>query len=163
MSRRFFSVAALLVALVPGAASVAHAQERATLDVSAAVSNAITPSVVAASDVSAPAFRPLRTRKHSSLMSALYASTFTMQALDVHSTLKAFGAGAVEANPLMADVTKNKIAFVALKAGIATSTVLAAHNMARTNKVAAVATLIAINSAYAMIIDHNYRVARNLR
>ena len=40
---------------------------------------------------------------------------------------------------------------------------LAAHNMARTNKVAAVATLIAINSAYAMIIDHNYRVARNLR
>ncbi len=163
MSRRLFSVAALVVALMPGVATVAHAQERASLDVSAAVSNAITPSAIAASDVPAPAFRSARAQKRSSLMSALYASTFTMQALDVHSTLKAFGAGAVEANPLMTDVTKNKLAFVALKAGIATSTVLAAHNMARTNKVAAVMTLVAINSAYAMIVDHNYKVARNLR
>lgn len=163
MSRRLFSVVALAVALIPGAARVAHAQERASLDVSAAVSNAITPSVIAASDVPVQAFRPLGAPKRSSLMTALYASTFTMQALDVHSTLKAFGAGAVEANPLMTDVTKNKIAFVALKAGIATSTVLAAHNMARTNKIAAVMTLVAINSAYAMIVDHNYRVARNLR
>jgi hypothetical protein len=161
MSRRFISVAALVVALVPGAASIAHAQERAALDVSAAVSNALTPSVIAASDVPSPVFRPVRVQQRSSLMTALYASTFTMQALDVHSTLRAFGAGAVEANPLMADVTKNKMAFVALKAGIATSSVLAAHNMARTNKAAAVATLI--NSAYAMIVDHNYRVARNLR
>ncbi|MEO8481886.1 MAG: DUF5658 family protein [Acidobacteriota bacterium] len=163
MSRRFFSVAALVVALVPGAASVAHAQERATLDLSAAVSNAITPSVIAASDIPASAFRPARIQKRSSLMTALYASTFTMQALDVHSTLKAFGAGAREANPLMANVTKNKLAFVALKAGIATSTVLAAHSMSRTNKIGAVMTLVAINSAYAMIVDHNYRVARNLR
>lgn len=163
MSRRLFSIAALVVSLVPGAATVAHAQERASLDVSAAVSNAITPALVAASDVPAQRFRPARAEGHSSLMSALYASTFTMQALDVHSTLKAFGAGAVEANPLMTDVTKNKLAFVALKAGIATSTVLAARNMARRNKVAAVMTLVAINSAYAMIVDHNYRVARNLR
>lgn len=163
MSRRLFSVAALVATLVPGVATVAYAQERASLDVSAAVSNAITPAAIAASDVPAPAFRPVRAQKRSSLMSALYASTFTMQALDVHSTLKAFGAGAVEANPLMTDVTKNKLAFVALKAGIATSTVMAAHNMARTNKVAAVMTLVAINSAYAMIVDHNYRVARNLR
>ena len=29
--------------------------------------------------------------------------------------------------------------------------------------VVAVATLVAINSAYAMIVDHNYRVARHLR
>jgi hypothetical protein len=163
MSRRILSVVALAVALVPGAATAAGAQERPSLDVAAAVSNVITPALVGASDVPAPAFRPVRAPKHSSLMTALYASTFTMQALDVHSTLKAFGAGAVEANPLMSDVTKHKFAFVALKAGIATSTVLAAHNMSRTNKVAAVATLVAINSAYAMIVDHNYRVARHLR
>jgi hypothetical protein len=160
MSRRLPFVAALLVAC---AASVAHAQERVSLDVSAAVSNAISPAVVAASDVPAPVLRPLRPARRSPLMDALYASTFTMQALDVHSTLKAFGAGAVEANPLMADVTRNKLAFVALKAGIATSTVLAAHNMSRTNKVAAVVTLVGINSAYAMIVSHNYQVARHLR
>lgn len=163
MSRRLFSIAALGVSLALGAATVAHAQERASFDVSAAVANAITPVAMAAGDVPVQIFRPAPASGHSSLMSALYASTFTMQALDVHSTLRAFGAGAVEANPLMTDVTKNKIAFMALKAGIATSTVLAAHNMARRNKLAAVMTLVAINSAYAMIIDHNYRVARNLR
>ena len=96
-------------------------------------------------------------------MTGLYASTFTMQALDVHSTLKAFSVGAVEANPMMTGVTKNKMAFIALKAGIATSTVLAARSMARTNKVAAIATLIAVNSAYAMIVEHNYAVARRLQ
>jgi hypothetical protein len=161
MSRRLFSIAALVAALVPGAAL---AQDRAPLDVSAAVSSAITPAFVAASDLPAPRFRPIRPpSSRSALMTGLYASTFTMQALDVHSTLKAFGAGAVEANPLMTGVTRHPLAFVALKAGIATSTVLAAHSMSKRNKVGAVVTLIAINSAYAMIVQHNYRVARNLR
>jgi hypothetical protein len=46
---------------------------------------------------------------------------------------------------------------------VATSTVLAARHMAKRNKVAAIATLIAVNSAYAMIVQHNYRVAQRLR
>jgi hypothetical protein len=35
--------------------------------------------------------------------------------------------------------------------------------MAKRNKVAAIATLVAMNSAYAMIVQHNYRVAQRLR
>jgi hypothetical protein len=96
-------------------------------------------------------------------MTSLYASTAVMQALDVHSTLRALDRGAVEANPLMTGAARNKAAFIALKAGVAFSTVMAARNMSKRNKVAAVLTLVAINSAYAMIVNHNYKVARGLR
>jgi hypothetical protein len=85
-----------------------------------------------------------------------------MQALDVHSTLSAFRAGAVEGNPLMAGVTRNRAAFMAVKAGVAVSTVLAARQLARRNKVAAVVTLVAINSAYAFVVNHNYKISRGI-
>ncbi len=63
----------------------------------------------------------------------------------------------------MAGVTKNKAAFIATKAAVATGTILAARNLSRRNKVAAVLTLAAINTASAMIVQHNYKVARQLK
>jgi hypothetical protein len=107
--------------------------------------------------VPAPDFR--RTGS-SRLMTSLYASTVMMQALDVHSTLSAFRSGATEANPLMEGVTRNQAMFVAVKAGVAASTILAARQLSKRNKAAAVATLVAINSAYALVVSHNYRVGR---
>ena len=101
--------------------------------------------------------------RSSTLLFSLYASTAAMQALDVHSTVTGLNRGAIEANPLMRGVARNKTAFVAMKAGLAASTILATRNMAKHNKVAAIATLVAINSAYAMVLHHNYRVARNQR
>ena len=83
-----------------------------------------------------------------------------MQGLDLHSTLKAFSAGAVEGNPIMSGVTKNRAAFIATKAAVAAVTILATRKIAKKNKVAAVITLIAVNSAYAMIVNHNYKLAR---
>lgn len=153
----------MLVTAVPGLVGRASAQDRASLDLSGVVAGPASPAPVkAAAQLPVSFGRPLAPHR-SALMTGLYATTFTMQALDVHSTLTAFSAGASEANPLMTGVTGNKFAFIALKAGVAASTVLAAHNMARTNKVAAIATLIAVNSAYAMIVQHNYRVAQHLR
>jgi hypothetical protein len=95
------------------------------------------------------------------LLTSLYASTAVMQALDIHSTLRAFSAGAVEGNPLMSGVTRNRAAFVATKAAVTAVTVFAVNKIAKKNKVAAVITLIAVNSAYAMVVQHNYRLARN--
>ena len=99
----------------------------------------------------------------SRLLSSLLASTVVMQALDVHSTYQALGRGAVEANPIMAGATRNRTAFIATKAAVAAATVLAVNRVGKRNKVAAIATLVAINSAYAFVVDHNYRVARGLR
>jgi hypothetical protein len=164
MSRRLFVSAVLALTTVsPWLASRAQAQERVQLDLSSAISNTNSPSAAYNADQLPNFVKPTQKSRSSGVLASLYVSTAVMQALDVRSTVTAFGAGAVEANPLMTDVTKNKLAFVALKAGIAASTVMAAHNMAKTNKAAAIATLFAINSAYAMIINHNYKVANSMR
>jgi hypothetical protein len=96
-------------------------------------------------------------------MLSLYASTAMMQALDIHSTLTAVGRGGVEANPLISGLASRQLAFIAVKSGIAASSILAARQMAKHNKLAAVVTLIAINSAYALVISHNYKLAHDLR
>jgi hypothetical protein len=71
--------------------------------------------------------------------------------------------GGGEGNPLMAGVVRNKAAFLGVKAAVAAGSILAARKIGKRNKVAAVATLVAINSAYAFVVQHNYRVARSLR
>jgi hypothetical protein len=93
------------------------------------------------------------------VLTSLYASTAAMQMLDVHSTFKALDRGAVEVNPLMSGLVKHRAAFVTTKAAVAAATIYAANKVARHNKVAAIATLVAINSAYAMIVSNNYRIA----
>ena len=103
-----------------------------------------------------------RTPHLSSVMTSLYATTAAMQMMDVRSTLSAFKNGATEANPMMMAIVKNKGAFIAFKAGIAMSTIWSAHSMAKRNKVGAILMLAAVNSAYAMVVNHNYQVARSL-
>ena len=93
------------------------------------------------------------------LMTSLYASTATMQLLDVHSTFKALDRGAIEVNPLMSGLVQNRAAFITTKAAMAAVTIYAANKMAKHNKVAAVLTLVAMNSAYAMVVSNNYRIA----
>lgn len=163
MSRRLACAISILTLVV--CASPVAAQERIRLDLSTALSGtAVVPPVVMTVDQLPVAFNGEYPRQQpSTLMRSLYVSTAVMQALDVHSTLRALDNGAIENNPLMTQVSRNKTAFIALKAGVALSTVMAARHMSKRNKVAAALTLIAINSAYAMVVNHNYRVARGGR
>jgi hypothetical protein len=164
MFRRIAIVAAALIAFVPGFVSNAHAQERVELtsaDLTAALlSNSSIPTVRMSDLEQFPVQPVLRRSGPSALMTSLYASTAVMQALDMHSTLQAFKAGAVEGNPLMSGIVKNRGAFLATKAAVAASTIFATRHIAKRNKVAAVVTMVAINSAYAMIVRHNYNLAR---
>lgn len=153
----------VLVATTVGA-SAAAAQDRVQLDLSTAVSATVAPPLVLAIDQLPVGFESDYHRLGPSpVMASLYATTAIMQALDVHSTLGALSRGGVEKNPLVATATRNKAAFIALKAGVAFSTVMAARNMSKRNRVAAIVTLVAINSAYALVVNHNYRVARGSR
>ena len=102
-------------------------------------------------------------RAGSTVMVSLYATTAAMQAFDVHSTMRALDRGAIEANPIMGGVVNNRTAFIATKAAVAAGTIFAAREVAKRNKLAAAITLIAINSAYAYVAHHNYKVARELR
>lgn len=158
-------LAAAAIAFVPGFVAEASAQERvevSTVDFTASILNNSGIPAVKFSDLQQfpVPVQPLGRRTTSGLLKSMYATTAVMQGLDVHSTLKAFKAGAVEGNPLMKGITGNRVAFVATKAAVAASTMLAARQIAKRSKVGAVITLVAVNSAYAMIVRHNYNLAR---
>jgi hypothetical protein len=96
-------------------------------------------------------------------MVSLYAATAAIQALDAQSTYAALGRGGVEGNPMVSGLVANRGAFLGVKAAVAASSILAAQRLARHNKVAAIAALVAMNSAYALVVSHNYQVARDLK
>ena len=173
-------VACALMSVLPGVAGPAWAQESAQQ--ASRLSFVNTPAVSFAESLQdllddqmplpaevgqlpAPIVQPYRRIETgaSPLMMSLYVSTAVTQALDVHSTLKALGHGAVETNPLLTGITGNKAAFIAVKSAVAAGSIYAASRLAKRNKVAAVASLVAINVAYGLVAHHNYRVARDLR
>ncbi len=87
-----------------------------------------------------------------------------MQALDAHSTYAAINRGGVEANPLMKGVVGNKGAMMAVKAGVAASTIWMAERMwKKGNRVGAIATMLIVNGVTAAVVANNYKVASSLR
>lgn len=88
----------------------------------------------------------------------LYVTFGALQSLDVHSTLRARRAGAVEQNPLMKDVVNNPAALVAVKTGVGAATILLAEKLRKRNRVGAVVLMAAVNSAYATVVARNYAI-----
>jgi hypothetical protein len=170
MSRRSSLVALLaLILFTAGVRDVSAQDATSSPDGSSVAISAATPAILKAlqtDDLQRNIPQPrtiVRGFDRPAVMGSLYVSTAMLQALDVHSTLLGVSRGATEANPMMSGVTSRKAAFVAVKAGVAVSTILAAKQMSKKNKVAAAMTLIAINSVYAAVVSHNYKVARSLR
>jgi cation transport ATPase len=91
-----------------------------------------------------------------SLLSPLYVSFATLQVLDIHSTLRASSFGAREGNPLVAVLLASPVAFVASKAAITTGLIYASEGLRKRHPRAAVLMMIGLNSAYALVVAHNY-------
>ena len=89
----------------------------------------------------------------------LYITFATLQMLDAHSTSTALQNGAIEVNPLMATIAGNTGALYATKIATAAATVFIGEQLWRKNRLAAIVTMLAVNSAYAMVVHHNYGVA----
>jgi hypothetical protein len=98
------------------------------------------------------------TQRPRGVLLPLYASFAALQALDAHSTLRALDAGATEANPLMGGLTRTPAALLAVKAGMAASTIYLVEKVRIKSRGAAIALMAALNSLYATIVAHNYRV-----
>jgi uncharacterized protein DUF5658 len=166
MSRRFAAVlVAMLVSAAPVSIGSAYAQSAATASIADAVAAATTPQFAAdQSVVSTPRVTP-RTEVTwtTPVLASLQAGLVATQLLDAHSTFRALDAGAVEGNPMMGGLVKNRAAFLGVKAAIGASLVYATHRIGQHNKVTAIALAAAVNSAYAMIASHNYNVARSLQ
>jgi hypothetical protein len=95
---------------------------------------------------------------------ALYLAQSALQAMDAHSTYSAINRGAHEANPLMKGVVGNKGAMLAVKAGVAASTIWMAEKMwKRGSRVGAIVTMIAANSVTGIVVARNYKLARQLQ
>jgi hypothetical protein len=169
MSRRLLATLIALATIAPWSAAAAFAQTRtpgAAVDLTLPSVRVMAVDAVLRGEIdqrSFPVAPAPRQQRSSPIFGSLYATTAVMQALDVHSTMLALDRGAVEANPLMSGVTRNKAAFIATKAAVATGTILAARSLSKRNKVAAVITLVALNTAYGFIVQNNYRVARGLK
>ena len=106
--------------------------------------------------IARPAVRPL-TRP--APLVGLYVSLAGMHALDIVSTQRALAAGAAEANPMMAPFARSPLALAAVKAGVTSATIFATERLWKTNRKAAVLTMIALNATYGAVAAHNYRVA----
>ena len=95
-----------------------------------------------------------------SLRRTMYVSFAALQVMDAVSTRKALSNGAREANPAMAGLVRNSAALYAVKAGTAAATTYLAERLARRHPRRATILMAALNTAYAAIVAHNYRIAR---
>jgi hypothetical protein len=172
MSRRLLATAAFLGALTFFGATAARAQDpsRQESKLLFMPNDATAPAVAPALDeapvdaqVTAPRRKTVFDNRHTMPLLPLYASTVLLQALDVHSTLQVLGHGGGEGNPLMQGMVSNKGVFVAAKAGVAAASIYAASRIAKRSKVGAIVTLVGLNSAYAFVVSHNYKLANELR
>jgi uncharacterized protein DUF5658 len=97
------------------------------------------------------------------LLVPLYAGFVVLQALDVHSSVTAVERGGRETNPLLAPLVDRPAAFVALKVGATAGAIFAAEKVRRRSRIGAILLMAALDSAYATIVAHNYRLTQRLR
>jgi hypothetical protein len=154
------TLAAAFFAVAFATSTPVAAQEVSTLLQSAAISTAALevhapPTLAQAAgrfDVAQPG-RP-------DALMPLYLSYATLQALDIHSTMRALDRGAVEANPLMKNLTASPASLVAVKAAGAAGVLYTTEQLWKKNPTAAVVFMIAANSAMAWVVQHNYQAGR---
>lgn len=145
------TIAAAALISLTAAALPAHAEENPASAAGAA------PAIVVPARIERALARP-------AVLPALYVSYAALQAYDVYSTRQALARGAREANPLMQGVVGNPGAFVALKAGVAAGTILAAERLWKNDKkAAAIGVMVASNVVSAMVASRNARTLRELR
>jgi hypothetical protein len=89
---------------------------------------------------------------------ALYAGLTALQALDVHSTLRAVDAGNYETNPLVRWGMDHPVALISMKAAASAMTVYVAERIRAHHPKHATVFMAAVNAAYALVVVHNYNV-----
>ncbi|MGE3956970.1 MAG: DUF5658 family protein [Vicinamibacterales bacterium] len=162
----------LLCALTLGAALVTPAYAADANDAQTPALT-VTPAMLAAATATASAepaaspdlatARPFRYDRPA-MLPALYAASAALQGYDAYSTLTALRSGAVEANPLMKNVVKSPVAFVALKAGVTATSIMAAERLWKSgNRLGAVGVMVASNVMMGMVAAHNSKVLATLK
>lgn len=150
-------IAAVAVLLIPIAAEGAGAQDPADtktetqeeLIVVAGEDGSVTAATSVAVEGTAASDAPV--------LVPLYASFVVLQALDVVSTWQAASDGGVEANPFLRTIAPNPPALIAVKSAQTIATIWLTEKLRKKNRVAGIALLCGLNSAYAVIVARNFR------
>jgi hypothetical protein len=161
---RRFIAATILGAMLSTPAFAADATE------AEASALTISPATIAAAANAAPAASTdLATRStfkygRPSMLPALYATSAALQGYDTFSTLNALRNGAREANPFMKGIVNNPAAFVAMKAGVTTASIMAAEQLWKNHhRAGAIGMMVASNVMMGMVAAHNSRVLSQLK
>ena len=117
-------------------------------------------TATAATPVETPVTPPPRSALRAVLPS-MYAAMVTLQALDTHSTLRALDSGHAENNPLMRWSVQHPVALVAMKASATAATIYVAEKIRKKHPKRALGFIAAVNTAYVLVVIHNYRVPVN--
>ena len=166
--RTLFVVIPMLMCAVPASAQIASTTPYASLflvrDVDAvAVPEAagalpLMPALTAAGQLAAIPRNPPVKEMPRGVQPALYGGLVVLQGLDVHSTLRAIDAGYYEQNPLMRWTVAHPAAFISMKAAASAATIYMAEKIRKRHPKHAMLFMAAVNSAYALIVVHNYNV-----
>lgn len=98
------------------------------------------------------------------LLPSMYATSAFLQGYDAFSTMKALKNGGREANPVMQAIVKNPAAFIAVKAGVTTASIMAAEQLWKSNhRMGAIGLMIASNAMMGAVAAHNSRVLSSLK
>jgi hypothetical protein len=153
------SLVGLLLMSAPVFAADDDTTTTVTPTIAAAAASLVRPDLSANLNI-APRIAPRRPMA----LPSLYAGSVFLQSYDAYSTLSALKRGATEANPLMKAVTKSPVAFIGLKAGVATMSIMAAERMWKdNNRLGAVLTMVASNGFMAMVAAHNSAVLHRMQ
>src|SRR5215510_6993313 len=137
-----------------------NTEKTVTPAVAAAATTLVRPSLAATVNVAPRVTEPHRPP----MLPTLYAGSAFLQGYDAYSTLTALKHGGTEANPLMKGITRSPVAFIGLKAGVTTMSIVAAERMWKNdNRLGAVLTMVASNGFMAMVAAHNAAVLERVK
>ena len=99
-----------------------------------------------------------------SLLPAMYMTSAALQGYDAFSTMKALRNGGREANPFMQSLVQHPVAFIAMKAGVTTASIMAAEQLWKGNhRLGAIGLMVASNAMMSAVAINNQRVLSTLK
>ena len=99
-----------------------------------------------------------------SLLPAMYMASAALQGYDAFSTMKALKNGGREANPFMQALVQHPAAFIAMKVGVTSASIMAAEQLWKGNhRLGAIGLMVASNAMMGAVAAHNSRVLSSLK
>jgi hypothetical protein len=113
--------------------------------------------------VGAPALAAAQPYSEDAAFGTLYTSFGLLQALDAHSTTRALASGATESNAVIGGLAHRPILLMGAKTAVTAGTIALMQRFRKRHPKAALVTMMALDSAYAVIVVRNSRIAHQRR